>query len=198
MGVGLQVEANILLVGLTVAARPHGVAHDDESLLAAVAAGDELALGQLYDRFGPQVYAIALRVTGLPAAAEEVVSDTFLRVWHSARSFARERGEVGSWITTIARNRSLDERRRRAARVGEAELHDSHVAPDPDDSAARLDVHNALAALPDDERAVLELAYYDGLSQREIAARLGLSLGLVKSLTRRGLEKLRRGGALEP
>lgn len=194
----MQIDVGVLCVGLSVAARlPSGPAIDDEALVAAVASGDDLALGRLYDRYAAPAYTVALRVTGIPAVAEEVVSDTFLRVWRSARSYARERGEVGSWIASIARNRSLDERRRRAARVVETAFPDRLEAPASADSAVRIDVQSALAGLAVDERAVLELAYFGALPQREIASRLGLSLGMVKSLTRRGLEKLRRGGALQ-
>ena len=178
-------------------ARTFAAGHDAR-LLAAVAGGDDLALGQLYDRYAGIAYAVALRVTSSVTTAEEVVSDTFVRVWKSASSYVPERGEVPAWIAAIARHRALDEVRRKGARVSETSLLDAGSTASPFDDLARLDVRRALDTLPPNERAVLELAYFGGLPQRQIAARLGLSLGLVKSLTRRGLEHLRRGGALEP
>ena len=183
---------------VAVAATRSHAAGVDERLLTAIAGGDEAALGQLYDRHAGVAYAVALRVTASATTAEEVVSDTFLRVWKSAASYAPDRGAVASWIASIARHRALDDVRRRAARVGEAALPEGSLTAPPSDDVARLDVQRALGTLAPSERAVLELAYFGGLPQRQIAKRLGLSLGMVKSLTRRGLEHLRRGGALEP
>lgn len=195
----MQGEPELILSRQAAAAgsRSHAAGHD-ERLLAAVAAGDDFALGQLYDRHAGIAYAVALRVTGSATTAEEVVSDTFLRVWKSASSYAPDKGGVANWIAAIARHRALDEVRRRAARVGEAALPEGILMAPQSDDVARLDVRRALGTLAPDERAVLELAYFGGLPQRQIATRLGLSLGMVKSLTRRGLEHLRRGGALEP
>lgn len=195
----MQVDPELILARPVAAAGTRSfVAGPDERLLAAIAGGDDLALGQLYDRYAGIAYAVALRVTRSVTTAEEVVSDTFLRVWKSASSYAPERGDVRTWIAAIARHRALDEVRRRDARVGETSLLDTGSTAPPSDDLARLDVRRALDALAPDERAVLELAYFGGLPQRQIAARLGLSLGMVKSLTRRGLEHLRRGGTLEP
>lgn len=168
---------------------------DDASLMAAVAGGDDLAVARIYDRYAPVVYAVALRICGTPAVAEEIVSDTFLRAWKSARRYDPARAELLSWLVAIARNAALDQLRQRGARAPETGLTERLEAA-PDDAEARVDARSALRGLPLQERSVLELAYFAGLPQREIARRLGLPLGTVKSLTRRGLEALRRGGTL--
>jgi len=174
----------------------------DEELLARVAAGDNAALGMLYDRYATTVYSLALRTLGDPQAAEELVQEAMLRVWRQARSYQRERGAPTTWIFGIARNLAIDELRKRGARPQSA-------GGDPEEQLAQLPsgdadpaeqayaqiqheiVTDALGQLPPVQREVLELAYYSGLSQSEIARRLGDPLGTVKTRMRLGLQRLR-------
>lgn len=162
----------------------------DAALMSEVAAGDEQALARLYDRYAPLAYSIALRICGDAASAEEVVTDAFLRLWQSARRF-RAGSEVGPWLSAIVRNRALDELRR-AGRMVERTTDGEPEPDEPVDVPLRLDIAAALGALKARQRQVLQLAYFDGLTQREIAERTGMPIGTVKSLTWRALETLRR------
>lgn len=163
----------------------------DAALMSEVAAGDEQALARLYDRYAPLAYSIALRICGDAASAEEVVADAFLRLWQSARRF-RAGSEVGPWLSAIVRNRALDELRR-AGRAQQRTSGDGEPGPDEAaDVPLRLDIAAALGTLNARQRRVLELAYFDGLTQREIAERTGMPIGTVKSLTWRALETLRK------
>jgi RNA polymerase sigma factor (sigma-70 family) len=168
----------------------------DEALLALVARSDDDALAALYDRYGRQAYALALRVLRDPALAQDAVQDAFLTVWRTAPSFDRARGSASTWLLTIVHRRAVDvvrrEDRRRAFPLDDAPV----VAGDSVDEAVeireqRVRVRAALDALTPAEREALELAYYGGLSQSEIAERLGVPLGTVKSRMFAGLGKLR-------
>jgi RNA polymerase sigma-70 factor (ECF subfamily) len=171
-------------------------------LLSRVAMGDGAALRALYDRCAPRALAIAQRVLGGRGEAEEVVQETFLQVWKQAGGYDAERGGAMAWVATIARTRAIDRLRSRAA-TGRAESRLEEVDPPPAPAPAeaaeqrqlRERVRGALAALPAEQRSVLELAYYQGLTQSEIAARLGHPLGTVKTRVRLGLAKL--GSLLE-
>ena len=182
----------------------------DRELVWRMAAGDERALGVLYDRHGGVVYALARAVVGERADAEEVVADAFGQAWRSAAEYDPVRGSVAAWLTTIVRTRALDLVRRRgrrgsvyqrAAQMADGELAAPVATPEPPDrglerAEAGALVRRALAALPDAQRRVIELAYFAGLSQSEIAAELAEPLGTVKTRMRAGLEKLR--AALRP
>jgi RNA polymerase sigma-70 factor (ECF subfamily) len=168
----------------------------DEALLALVARSDNDALAALYDRYGRQAYALALRILRDAALAEDAVQDAFLTVWRTAPSFDRTRGSVSTWLLTIVHRRAVDvvrrEDRRRASPLDDAPV----AAGDATDEAAelreqRVRVRAALDGLTPSEREALELAYYGGLSQSEIAERLGVPLGTVKSRMFAGLGKLR-------
>lgn len=163
---------------------------NDAALMSDVAAGDEQALARLYDRYAPLAYSIALRICGEAATAEEVVADAFLRVWQAAPRF-REGSDIGPWLSTIVRNRAFDELRR-AGRMIERTTNGEPATEEPIDVPLRLDVAAALGTLNARQRRVLELAYFDGLTQRQIAERTGMPIGTVKSLTWRALETLRR------
>lgn len=178
----------------------------DNSLVQRMAAGDERALGELYDRHGRVMYALARAILGERADADEVVVDTFGQAWRGAAQFDPERGSVGAWLATIARTRALDlvraRGRRSRALERAASLSDSGV-PEPADrdaerAEARRLVTGALAGLPEPQRRAIELAYFGGLSQSEIAATLGEPLGTVKTRIRSGMTKLREllGGAI--
>lgn len=170
-----------------------------------MASGDERALAELYDRHATLLYSLSAAILGDAADAEEAVADAFAQAWRSAGAFAPERGSAVAWLTTIARTRALDllRSRRRRARVLEAALSmgdELPVSPAPADdpldeslhAEIQREVQRELRALPEAQRRVLELAYFGGLSQSEIAAELAQPLGTVKTRTRAGLEKLRQ------
>jgi RNA polymerase sigma-70 factor, ECF subfamily len=183
----------------------------DAALVARAATGDERALGELYDRYGAMAFSLACAIVGERADAEEVVADTFAQVWRSAAGFDPARGSVAAWVATIARSRALDlvrSRRRRARVLEEAAVVTDEgealvLAPslEPADRNAEMTetsvlVRRSLADLPAPQRRVIELAYFGGLSQSEIATQLSEPLGTVKTRMRAGMEKLRQ--ALRP
>ena len=165
----------------------------DSELLERIGDGDGNAFEQLYRRYARSVFGLALRRLGDRERAEEAVQETFASVWRSARSYRAERGPGGPWLFTVARNAIVDRHRARGEPV--AETPDS-ASPDagPDERAesswVAWRVHRALEDLPDNERAVLELAYWSGLSQSEVADFLGIPLGTVKTRTRSALARL--------
>ena len=167
----------------------------DEALLQRLADGDLQALGAVYDRYAPMVNGLALRILRDTGDAEDVVQDVFVQVWREAARFDRGRGSPQSWICTIARSRALDRLRRRRARREEAggEEAAATVSTDPGVSPAVLSVsmRKALDTLSIEQRRPLELAYYEGLTQVEIAERLQEPLGTVKTRMRTGLMRLR-------
>jgi RNA polymerase sigma-70 factor, ECF subfamily len=175
-----------------------------------MAAGDERALGELYDRHGSTVYAVARAIVGERADTEEVVVDAFGQAWRTAGQFDPARGSVTAWLATITRTRALDLVRARGRRskaltraaqeneAGFAAPVAANAAPDRDveRKETRQLVTRSLRELPDAQRRVIELAYFGGLSHSEIAAELQEPLGTVKTRLRAGMEKLRE--ALSP
>jgi RNA polymerase sigma factor (sigma-70 family) len=172
------------------------VSGTDEELLAVVAQGDEPALAELYDRYDRVAYGLALRIVRDPSLAQDAVQDAFLAVWRTAASFDPRRGKASTWVLTLVHRRAVDVVRREDRRRGHP-LDDAPLASgDATDEAAevraqRVAVQGALAQLPPDQREALELAYYGGLSQSELAERLGVPLGTVKSRMFAALSKLR-------
>jgi RNA polymerase sigma-70 factor, ECF subfamily len=179
----------------------------DSALVAKAAAGDERALGDLYDRYGSMSFSLACAIVGEQADAEEVVADAFAQVWRSASGFDAARGSVAAWLATIVRTRALDlvrSRKRRARVLEEAAVVTDEgetlvLAPSTEstDRSAELTetsvmVRRSLAELPLSQRRVIELAYFGGFSQSEIAAQLSEPLGTVKTRMRAGMEKLRQ------
>jgi RNA polymerase sigma factor (sigma-70 family) len=168
----------------------------DEELLDRVAGGDETALAELYDRFSRVTYGLAVRVLRDPALAEDAVQEAFLAVWRTAASFDARRGSASTWVLTLVHRRAVDLVRREERRRGDP-LDDAPIAAgDTTDETAevreqRRAVQAALVQLPSDQREALELAYYGGLSQSEVAEKLGVPLGTVKSRMFTGLSKLR-------
>jgi RNA polymerase sigma-70 factor (ECF subfamily) len=173
--------------------------------VAAIVSRDQAGMSQLYDRYAGAILGLAMRITHERADAEDVVVDTFAQVWRDAARFEQQRGSVASWIATIARSRSLDLLR---ARLRRHKLNDSAGteadiapaamgAPFPSPMAELLsdersrNIQAALATLPEAQRQALELAYFEGLSQTEIAERLDQPLGTVKTRVRLGLRRLR-------
>ncbi len=173
------------------------VAHlSDEALLALVARGDDDALGALYDRFGRVAYGVALRVVRDAELAQDAVQEAFLGAWRRAASFDPERGTASTWLLTLVHRRAVDVVRREQRRRAEP-LDDAPVAAgsSTDEDAwvrdRRRAVQAALQRLAPDQRQALELAYYGGLTQSELAERLGVPLGTVKSRMFAALSRLR-------
>jgi RNA polymerase sigma factor (sigma-70 family) len=168
----------------------------DEALLAAASRADEEALGQLFDRYGRVAYGLALRVLRDRALAEDAVQEAFLGVWRSAGSFLAEQGKPSTWIMTLVHRRAVDlvrrEERRRAEPLDEL-AQPTGEATDEEAwlRAQRQVVQEALGKLPADQREALELAYYGGFTQSELAERLGQPLGTIKSRMFTGLKRLR-------
>jgi RNA polymerase sigma-70 factor (ECF subfamily) len=170
----------------------------DRSCMSRMRAGDTRALEELYDRHTPMLYGLVLRIVGRSHDAEEVLQDMWVQAWRRADTWEPARGSVAAWLITLARSRAIDRLRSLAARQ-RAET----AAPPPDPPAgdavaagaeqrqSQQRMAAALAALGPQQREVLELAYFGGLSQSEIAARLGAPLGTVKSWTRQALLRLR-------
>ena len=168
----------------------------DEALLAQIARGDEAALAELYDRFGRIAYGLAARILRDQALAEDAVQDAFLGAWRTAAAFDPKRGTASTWLMTMVHRRAVDlvrrEDRRKTSQLDDAPVASTETT---DEQAAmreeRRRVQAALAQLPADQREALELAYYGGLTQSELAERLGVPLGTVKSRMFAGLAKLR-------
>lgn len=168
----------------------------DDDLVQRVRARDETALSELYQRFGGLVYSIALRVVDDRNLAEEIMQDTFLRCWNRVDSFDAHRGQLTTWLASIARHRAIDLLRssQHQSRLREGlELQPERVPTDDPAEQAQMRqlIAGALDALTPEQRQVIELAYFGGLSQREIAHVLGIPLGTVKSRTRMALDRLR-------
>src|SRR5829696_7133780 len=202
--------------------RERSAAIDDAQLVRSIAAGSQDALAALYDRHADAIYAVASRLTADRQVAEEVVQETFLALWNRAEIFDPSAGSLAAWLHTIARNRTVDRLRAAGRRpslvgisaLGGAEDQDAAAlerlmasgrtlggaepAPGPEDALHSAEVtetlREAVAAMPEQERTVIVLAYREELTQSEIAERLGWPLGTVKTRTRRALHRLR--GAL--
>jgi RNA polymerase sigma factor (sigma-70 family) len=168
----------------------------DEALLALCSRADDAALGELYDRYGRVAYGLALRIVRDRALAEDAVQEAFLAVWRSAGTFLAEQGKPSTWILTLVHRRAVDlvrrEERRRtepleeiAQPTGEATDEEAWLR------AQRQVVQEALRKLPPDQREAIELAYYGGFTQSELAERLGQPLGTIKSRMFTGLRRLR-------
>ncbi len=183
-GVGADHEA---VDDLAVAAQEH-----EAGLLRRAANGDhDAAMGELYDRYERRLYGFGLRALGDPGLAEDLVQETFLRLWRSAARFDSDRGTVRAYLFTIARNTAIDLHRRRPKHE-RAECADPPADGDAFEAlVTRLAVRDAVEALPDDHREVLELSYDHALSQAQIAERLGIPVGTVKSRTFYALSALK-------
>ena len=168
----------------------------DEALLALASRGDESALGELYDRYGRVAYGLALRILRDRTLAEDAVQEAFLAVWRSSGTFLAEHGKPSTWILTLVHRRAVDlvrrEERRRAEPIDEL-ARPTGEATDEEAwlRAQRQVVQEALRKLPPDQREAIELAYYGGFTQSELAERLGQPLGTIKSRMFTGLRRLR-------
>ena len=166
----------------------------DETLLGRVAEGDEAAFAELYDRFARPVYTLCVRALGDRGRAEDATQEAFASIWRAARTFDRSRGSAAAWIFTVARNAATDTARRRVPLPVDSAPERADPSPAPDEqavtSADAFRLHAAVGTLSEREREVIELAYFSGLSQSEIAERLSTPLGTVKTRTRSALRRL--------
>jgi RNA polymerase sigma-70 factor (ECF subfamily) len=178
------------------------VESEDEALVQRMAAGDDAALGALYDRWHAVVHGVVSRLLRQPDDVEDVVEETFWQAWRQAGRFDRTRGAVQTWLSTIARSRALDRvravRRRREeplegddGQVVVQQAAEGDPGLDAEASERRRIVVAALSGLPAEQREALELGYFGGLSQTEIAERTGQPLGTVKTRMRLAMQKLR-------
>jgi RNA polymerase sigma-70 factor, ECF subfamily len=172
---------------------------EERDLIARLQRRDPQALAELYDRYGKMAYSLVLRVVRDQAIAEDLVQETFLRVWNRGHSIDSEKGALGPWLLAIARNRAIDYLRSSAGRERNAvELDETDHAPLYcemeagillSDQARRVKV--AMDKLAPNQRTVMELAYFEGLSQSEMAAKMGQPLGTIKTWVRAALQSLR-------
>jgi len=162
----------------------------------------ESALGELYDRYGRLIYTVAIHVVGDSETAEEITQDVFVRAWEGAHMYRPEMAKVSSWLVSIARHRSIDELRRRGARPENAQgiwfdddlnglLSTDGPESEVETAIQRHGVRRLVASLPPDQRKVLELAYFRGMSHSQISEFLGEPLGTVKSRIRMAMQRLR-------
>jgi RNA polymerase sigma-70 factor (ECF subfamily) len=174
--------------GVAVIERTH------EYLLGLVAEGDRDAFERLYERFARPVFTLCVRALGDRGRAEDASQEAFASIWRAAASFDPSRGNASAWIFAVARNAATDIARRRVPRPTDTAPDSVDPAPLPEDgviaSSQAFRVHVAVNGLPPSEREVIELAYFGGLSQSEIAERLSTPLGTVKTRTRSALRRL--------
>jgi RNA polymerase sigma-70 factor, ECF subfamily len=172
---------------------------DDQHLMQRVAKGDERAFIKLYDRYSPRVYALALRVLNDKMLAEEVAQDSFLKLWGRAKQFNPHKGQLITWLLTICHRTALDRlrlenRRPPASNSAEPDVTWSSLPDEKTESseARWRSLYFAVQSLPDEQRQVIDLAYYKGMSQSEIAEVLGWPLGTVKTRVRAAMQSLRQ------
>jgi RNA polymerase sigma-70 factor (ECF subfamily) len=181
---------------------PMTVEDRDRDLLQRIGRGDDEAFRQLFRRYAAHANALALRVLRQPFLAEDAVQDAFVSIWRNAAAFDPGRGSVRAWLMGMVHNRAVDLVRREGSQRRRAELTvPEDAVPDPADHVVqdlglaeeRVKVRQALDGLPEDQRRVLELMYFDGLSQSRVAQRLSIPLGTVKSRALLGMRRLREG-----
>ena len=170
----------------------------DVELLHAVARGDEAALARLYDAYRVILFGLLVRILNSREEAEDILQDVFIQVWRRAKDFDEKRGRPFTWLVTLARSRAIDRLRQLGARqrlaTGAAQEQTETVSDALSDTikvAQRETVRNALAELPEEQRNTLVLAYFEGLTQSEIAGKLNAPLGTIKTRMRSGMIKLR-------
>jgi RNA polymerase sigma-70 factor (ECF subfamily) len=178
--------------------QPEPAQESDVLLLKAIAARDEAALAQLYDRYRAILFGLLMRILNNREEAEDVLQEVFLQVWRKAADFDENRGRPFTWLVTLARSRGIDRLRTLASRERVAEAGAREVSEEISDAATdalkseqRGLVSDALAKLPDEQKRPIMLAYFDGLTHSEIATRLGAPLGTVKTRMRTGMIRLR-------
>src|SRR6185437_8735260 len=181
--------------GMRVSGTQVSNAKDDAALIERMRAGDQSAMGDLYDRYSGVVYGVALRVLGNTTAAEDVVQEVFLQLWRNPQAFDADRGRLAPWLAVIGRNRAIDLLRKRPMEDDIDELPISTGVNLEDEAAERIainKVRGVLGQLPQDQRRLLEMAFFEGLTHTEIASKTGEPLGTVKTRIRSGLLALRK------
>ena len=168
----------------------------DEAVLALIARADDQALAELYRRFGRLAYGLAFRILRDDALAQDAVQDAFLGVWRAAGRFTAERSKPSTWLLTLVHRRAVDlvrreERRRTEPLQPESEFAGGEAADEAELATRRQTIREALRQLPSEQREAIELAYYGGYTQSELAERLGQPLGTIKSRMFTGLARLR-------
>lgn len=167
----------------------------DYALVSALRSGDQNAMARLYDKYSSIVYAVALRVLGDTAIAEDILQEVFMQLWRNPGVFDSSRGNLAGWLSVIARNRAIDSLRKRKP---ETDIEDVVVSVHPDlaseaeRSRAMQKVRGTLGEMPPAQRTALEMAYFEGLTHSEIAAKTGEPLGTIKTRIRSGLLALRK------
>jgi RNA polymerase sigma-70 factor (ECF subfamily) len=181
-----------------LAVQPEKTAGSDVELLHAVARGDEAALARLYDAYRVILFGLLVRILNSREEAEDILQEVFIQVWRRAKDFDEKRGRPFTWLVTLARSRAIDRlrllgaRQRLAASAGRERVDEaSDALTDTIKGTQQEVVRRALAELPEEQKHTLVLAYFEGLTQSEIAAKLGAPLGTVKTRMRSGLIKLR-------
>ena len=172
----------------------------DEVLLQLLQVGNESALGALYDRYGKSAYSLAFRMLGDVHAAEDAVQEAFINIWRRAGSFSTARGTARTWIMAVVHHRSIDiGRKRRGIAPRELPLDFERLPEDPSDTWSEVSntldgelLKRCLKLIPEDQRIAIELAYFEGYTQREISELKGIPLGTVKGRIRIGMAKLRK------
>jgi len=176
---------------------------DDPDLVDLMAVGNAQALETLYDRYSRIVFSFALRILGDPASAEELLQEVFFRAWQQASRFSANRGSFVTWLLSITHNMAIDEIRKRQRRPQRADSADpvlmlanvTDTGPSVEEYAVlsswREQIAEAMRELPDSQREAIEMAYFQGLTQREISEQLGQPLGTIKTRMRLGMRKLR-------
>ncbi len=185
------------------APKPDLTASSDVDLIRLASTGEARALEVLYDRYSRIVYSFALRIVGDPQLAEELLQEVFFRAWQQGAAFRSARGTLVTWLLSITHNMAIDEVRKRRRRPQKADSEDPETAlagvPDAGQdveqevwlSSLRTRIAQAMEQLPPSQREAIELAYFQGLTQREIAEALGEPLGTIKTRMRLGIQKLR-------
>jgi RNA polymerase sigma-70 factor, ECF subfamily len=171
------------------------VVSTDVTLVSAIRSGDQQAMAQLYERYASIVYSVALRILGNTAAAEDILQEVFLQLWRSPDAFDASRGSLAGWLAVIARNRAIDLLRKRRPESDITEV----VIPVVEDFASGADwsralekIRSVLGSMPSPQRSALEMAFFEGLTHTEIAAKTGEPLGTIKTRIRAGLLNLRK------
>ena len=168
----------------------------DELLMERIRSNDQMAMAEVFDRYGGLVYSVALRVLKEPAQAEDVMQEIFFQLWKGAGSYAEGRGSLGAWLAVVARNRAIDSLRRRRP----SDSVDDVVLPAKTDLSSETErnlmiekVRTVMKGLPPEQQRLVELAFFEGMSHTEIATQTGDALGTVKTRIRTALMSLRKG-----
>ena len=168
----------------------------EPELMSRICNGDTTALSELYDLYGSRVYSLAAAILSDDMRAQEVTQDTFMKVWQNARQYRHDEGRFGSWLLTITRRLAIDRLRHEYRRSGKSTSMDDDTFPEirdtsQDDDARWRELRYMMDELPVEQREIILLSYYRGMSQSEIASHLDIPIGTVKTRLRLGMEKLR-------